>query len=59
MGVFQRWQRCLDDTHDDFSVAGFTCTGFQLDAGQFGFLKSAAGWQYTHGMTILGVVADD
>lgn len=29
MQIFQHWQRCYDDTHEDFTIDGdFDCTGF-------------------------------
>lgn len=59
MDVLQRWQRCYDDTHGDFTVEGeFDCTGFQLDAGQFSFDRSEKIWQYSHQMTLFGVVQE-
>ena len=59
MSVLQRWQRCYSDTHIDFTVDGeFDCTGFQLDAGSFSFDRSDKVWQYSHSMTIFGVIQD-
>ena len=59
MSVLQRWQRCYADTHIDFTIEGeFDCTGFQLDSGAFAFDRSDKVWQYTHSMTIFGVIQD-
>ena len=59
MQIFQNWQRCYDDTHEDFSIDGeFDCTGFQLDTGSFSLDATGKLWQYNHGMTIYGVVND-
>ncbi len=59
MSVLQRWQRCYDDTHSDFTIDGeIDCTGFQLDAGSFAFDRADKVWQYSHSMTIFGVIQD-
>ena len=59
MGIFQRWQRCLDDTHDDLTIEGeWDCTGYQLAGGSFALDQSGKVWQYSHSMTIYGVVLD-
>lgn len=59
MDVLQRWQRCYVDTHIDFTVDGeFDCTGFQLDAGSFSFDRSEKLWQYSHQMTVFGVIQE-
>lgn len=59
MDVLQHWQRCYDDTHNDFTVDGeFDCTGYQLDAGTFSFDRSDKVWQYSHQMTVFGVVLE-
>ena len=57
MQIFQHWQRCYDDTHEDFTIDGdFDCTGFQLGTGSFNLDGSGKVWQYQHSMSILGVV---
>jgi hypothetical protein len=59
MEVLQRWQRCYDDTHEDFTVEGeFDCTGFQLGSGSFQLDASGKTWQYSHQMTVFGVVLE-
>lgn len=60
MQIFQHWQRCYDDTHEDFTVDGqFDCTGFQLGTGSFTLDGTGKLWQYQHSMTVLGVVTND
>lgn len=59
MDVLQHWQRCYDDTHEDFTVPNeFDCTGFQLGSGTFTLDSSGKVWQYQHNMTIYGVVQE-
>ena len=59
MDVLQHWQRCYIDTHEDFTVEGeFDCTGYELDAGSFSFDRSEKIWQYSHQMTLFGVVQE-
>lgn len=60
MQIFQHWQRCYDDTHEDFTVDGqFDCTGFQLGTGSFTLDGTGKVWQYQHSMSVLGVVKND
>lgn len=57
MNILQHWQRCYDDTHEDFTLSGeFECTGYRLDNGNFTLDQTGKTWQYSHSMTILGVV---
>ena len=36
--VLEQWQKCLQDTHEDFSFENeFRCVGFQLGGGQYSF----------------------
>lgn len=57
LGLFQTWQRCLDDAHETFEISGtFAVSGYQLNDGDFTFVRDTATWQYTHNMTIYGVV---
>lgn len=58
--VLQHWQRCYDDTHEDFTVEGeFDCTGYQLGDGSFALDNTGKVWQYTHSMTVFGVVLEN
>lgn len=60
MNVLQHWQRCYDDTHEDFTVEGeFDCSGYQLDSGNFTLDNTGKTWQYTHSMTVFGVVLEN
>ena len=60
MDVLQHWQRCYDDTHEDFTVEGeFDCTGYQLAGGNFTLDSTGKTWQYTHSMTVFGVVLEN
>ncbi len=60
MNVLQHWQRCYDDTHEDFTVQGeFDCTGYQLGSGNFTLDSTGKTWQYSHSMTIFGVVLEN
>lgn len=60
MNVLQHWQRCYDDTHIDFSVENeFDCTGYQLGSGNFALDGTGKIWQYTHTMTVFGVVLEN
>ena len=57
MNVLSQWQRCYMDTHVDFTIDGeFDCTGFQLESGAFQFDRSDKVWQYSHQMTVFGVI---
>lgn len=57
LGLFQSWQRCLDDAHETFEISGtFAVSGYQLGDGNFTFGRDSVTWQYTHAMTIYGVV---
>lgn len=57
MNVLEHWQKCYDDTHEDFTLSGkFDCTGYRLDTGNFTLDHTGKTWQYSHGMTIFGVV---
>lgn len=57
MAVYENWQKCMDDTHADFTVPGeFECTGYRLDGGSFQLNQSDKIWQYSHSMTVFGVV---
>lgn len=59
MNVFQHWQRCYDDTHEDFTVENeFDCTGFQLNNGNFTLDGNGKLWQYQHNFTVFGVVLE-
>lgn len=59
MNVFQHWQRCYCDTHDEFTVPNeFDCTGFQLGGGNFTLDATGKTWQYQHTITISGVVQE-
>ena len=59
MDIFQHWQRCYIDTHEDFNVPNeFDCTGFQLGSGTFTLDATGKTWQYQHNMTIYGVVQE-
>ena len=60
MNVLQHWQRCYDDTHEDFTVQSeFDCTGYQLGSGNFTLDSIGKTWQYSHSMTIFGVVLEN
>lgn len=60
MNILQHWQRCYDDTHEDFTVQGeFDCTGYQLGSGSFTLDSTGKTWQYSHSMTIFGVVLEN
>ena len=60
MNILQHWQRCYDDTHEDFTVDGeFDCTGFQLGNGDFTLDSTGKTWQYSHTMTVFGVVLEN
>ena len=60
MNILQHWQRCYDDTHEDFTVENeFDCTGYQLGSGNFTLDKTGKTWQYSHSMTIYGVVLEN
>ena len=60
MNILQHWQRCYDDTHEDFTVEGeFDCTGYQLGNGDFTLDNTGKAWQYSHSMTIFGVVLEN
>lgn len=60
MNILQHWQRCYDDTHEDFTVQGeFDCTGYQLGSGNFTLDNTGKTWQYSHSMTIFGVVLEN
>lgn len=60
MNILQHWQRCYDDTHEDFTVEGeFDCSGFQLGSGNFTLDSTGKTWQYSHSMTIYGVVLEN
>lgn len=60
MNILQHWQRCYDDTHEDFTVEGeFDCTGYQLGSGNFTLDATGKTWQYTHSMTVFGVVLEN
>lgn len=55
--MFQQWQRCLDDAHEMFTIENaFTCTGYVLNDGDTGTEVSGKTWNYTHGMTVYGVI---
>lgn len=56
MRTLQQWQRCYQDTHEDFTTDDFSCTGYQLGRGTFQFGATSKVWQYTHSMTVYGVV---
>lgn len=56
MEVFENWQKCYDDTHEDFTLSDFSCSGFRLDQGSFQVLTNEKAWNYQQGMTIFGVV---
>lgn len=57
MGLFENWQKCLDDAHADFSISGeFSCAGFQLGSGATAVDPDKTVWQYTHNFTVYGVV---
>ena len=57
LDVYEHWQKCYDDTHDEFSISEkFNCTGYRLDTGTFSTLQADKVWQYDHSMTVLGVV---
>ena len=59
MNTLQHWQRCMEDTHEDFTVLNeFECTGFQLGSGTFTLDASGKVWQYQHNMTVYGVVQE-
>ena len=59
MDIFQHWQRCYDDTHEDFTIADeFDCTGFQLGGGNFTLDATGKTWQYQHNFTVFGVVLE-
>lgn len=54
--ALEQWQKCLQDTHEDFSFEGeFRCVGFQLGAGSYSFDPQDKTWQYVHSMTVFGV----
>lgn len=58
--VFQRWQRCYDDTHADFTLPDeFRCAGFQLGTGEFGLDQTGKVWNYNHALTVFGVLEND
>lgn len=60
MDVLQHWQRCYQDTHEDFAIEGeFSVSGFQLGSGSFALDSSAKTWQYTHSFSVFGVVLGD
>lgn len=60
MEVFQHWQRCYTDTHEDFNVTDeFNCTGFQLSTGNFTLDNNGKVWQYQHNFTVFGVVLEN
>lgn len=57
MDILENWQKCYDDTHEDFTLSGeFECSGYRLDNGNFTLDSTGKTWQYSHSMTILGVV---
>lgn len=57
MNVLENWQKCYDDTHEDFTLSGeFECTGYRLDSGNFTLDQTGKTWQYSHSMTVFGVV---
>ena len=57
MDILENWQKCYDDTHEDFTLSGeFECSGYRLDSGNFTLDSTGKTWQYSHSMTILGVV---
>ena len=59
MDIFQHWQRCYCETHEEFSVQDeFDCTGFQLGGGTFTLDATGKTWQYTHTVTVFGVVLE-
>ena len=54
--VLEQWQKCLQDTHGDFSFEDeFDCVGFQLGSGTYSFDPQDKTWQYSHSMTVFGV----
>lgn len=60
MNVFQHWQRCYCETHDEFTVPNeFDCTGFQLGGGNFTLDATGKTWQTTISLTIYGVVIEN
>ena len=55
--VLEHWQKCYDDTHQDFTLSSeFECTGYRLDGGNFTLDRTGKTWQATHNMTVFGVV---
>ena len=57
MDILENWQKCYDDTHEDFTLSGeFECSGYRLDGGNFTLDSTGKTWQYSHNMTIFGVV---
>lgn len=53
---FEKWQKCLDDAHQDFSTPKFSMVGFQLENGNNAADPDKVVWQYKHNFTVYGVV---
>lgn len=56
LSKMERWQKCLDDTHEDFTVAGFNVTGFRLGDGQTLISATDKTRMYRHSFQLYGIV---
>lgn len=57
MTQFERWQKCLCDSHLDMTVPNeFEVTGYQLNGGQSLLDKTNKTWNYSQEMVVFGVV---
>lgn len=57
LNTFERWQKCLDDVHELFTIQDkFNVTGYQLNSGDTPLDKNSKVWGYVHEMTLYGVI---
>lgn len=56
VGMFENWQKCMDDVHTLFTFDKFNVAGYQLGAGDTALDSQKKIWQYTHEMTVYGVI---
>lgn len=56
MNQYETWQKCMDDTHEDFTVDAFDVTGFVLNEGKTSIDQTATIFQYNHNFTLYGIV---
>ena len=56
IGLFDRWQACLDDVHTPFSSEAFQLAGFRLGNGEISIENKDKIYTYSHTLDFIGVV---